>query len=204
LAEGELFGREKGAFTGAHQRANGLLEAVNRGTLFLDEACSLPLGIQAKFLRAIELPEFRRVGGRRTRSVEFRLTAAVSESVDTLLCTHRFRADFAYRLAGVTIELPPLRERGADVKLLAECFLQGTSRNGRAAKELGEGAIAVLKHYEWPGNVRELKTLMETLDLLIDSSYWGAGRHSSAVPQPSQNTVEGMFQLLGRAYDGLL
>jgi DNA-binding NtrC family response regulator len=168
LAEAELFGWEKGAFTGAHQRAIGLLEAADQGTLFLDEACSLPLGIQAKLLRAIELQGFRRVGGRHTRSVEFRLAAAVSESVESLLCAQRFRADFAYRLAGITIELPPLRDRGADIRLLADSFLQDASGNGRPPKRLGESGLAALKDHSWPGNVRELKALMETLDLLVD------------------------------------
>ncbi len=167
LAEAELFGWERGAFTGAHRGSEGLLETADGGTLFLDEVCSLAVGIQAKLLRAIEFKDFRRVGAPTQRSSDFRLVAAVSEPVEALVRQSRLRADFAYRICGVVVNLPPLRDRGADVKLLAEHFLSEAGANG-SSKSLDSTALRSLVTHDWPGNVRELKTLMERLDLLVD------------------------------------
>ncbi len=169
LAEAELFGWERGAFTGAIQRTIGVLEEANGGTLLLDEACSLPLAVQAKLLRAIELREYRRVGSRKRKATDFRLVATVMEPFEKLVASGRMRADFAYRISGLTINLPPLRERGADISLLADFFLERANKNGPHSKTLSESARALLASYRWPGNIRELKTLMERLNLLSDA-----------------------------------
>jgi DNA-binding NtrC family response regulator len=166
LAEAELFGWERGAFTGAHQSTKGVLELSDGGTLLLDEACSLSVGVQAKLLRAIELRDFRRVGGRCRCSADFRIVATISEPLAALVEAGRLRADFAFRIAGLRVRLPKLSARGADVKLLAEHFLDRSNTNGHRSKSLDESAVALIARYHWPGNVRELKTMMERLDLL--------------------------------------
>ncbi len=168
LAEAELFGWERGAFTGAHYRTSGLLEAAHGGTLFLDEACSLPLSVQAKLLRALEQGDFRHVGGRRTLSAAFRIVVAVSEPLTTLVAARRMREDFAYRIAGITISLPPLRARGHDVRLLAEHFLGTSKYNRHPPKTLDPGALDVLARHRWPGNVRELEMVLEQLSVCVD------------------------------------
>lgn len=174
LAEAELFGWERGAFTGAHQRTNGVLELADGGTLLLDEACSLAVGVQAKLLRAIELMEFRRVGGRCRCSAKFRIVATISEPLETLVKAGRLRADFAFRIAGIQVRLPALSARGADVTLLAKHFLTVANHNGHPTKKLDASAQAALRRHSWPGNVRELKTLMERLDLLCDDEILSA------------------------------
>jgi DNA-binding NtrC family response regulator len=201
LADAELFGWERGAFTGAHQRTAGLLEAAHGGMLFLDEACSLPPGVQAKLLRAIELKDFRRVGGRTRCHADFRVIAAVSEPVDKLVREGRLRDDFAYRIAGISVELPRLRDRGADLRLLAESFLNADSRNGNGSKELDQSALELLGRYDWPGNVRELKTLMERLDLLVDAAVVTSAQlrpHLNlARPDPQEDDLVGVLQDAG-------
>lgn len=168
LAEGEFFGWDRGAFTGAHREQAGLLEAADGGTLFLDEACSLSLALQAKLLRVLEHKDFRRVGGRRRVTSQFRLVAAISEPLQALLIGGRWRADFAYRVAGIVITLPPLRYRGADIRLLTDHFLHAACQNGHPPKTLGASAVHALSRHPWPGNVRELKTVAEQLTALVD------------------------------------
>ena len=167
LAEGELFGWEKGAFTGAHQGRAGLLETAAGGTLFLDEACSLPLALQAKLLRVLEHRDFSRLGGGRRVGSDFRLVAAVSEPLPALLAAGRWRVDFAHRVSGVTITLPPLRHRGDDIRLLAEHFLRGAGDNGHSPAGLEPGAVELLRRHRWPGNVRELGMVMERVKALV-------------------------------------
>jgi DNA-binding NtrC family response regulator len=169
LAEGEFFGWERGAFTGAHREQVGLVEAANGGTLFLDEACSLSLALQAKLLRVLEHRDFRRVGGRQRLASQFRLVAAVSEPLSGLLASGRWRADFAYRVAVVRVTLPPLRHRRADIRLLMEHFLSTARRNGHPSPTLDPPALDALARYSWPGNVRELRAVAEQLATLVDS-----------------------------------
>jgi transcriptional regulator with PAS, ATPase and Fis domain len=165
LAESELFGAERGAYTGAVRRITGFLEAANSGTLFLDEACSLLPSLQAKLLRAVEQQTFYRVGDRTPRRSRFRLVAALSRPLDELIDSGAVRSDFAFRAAGLVVTLPPLRARGNDVQLLAEHYLSTLNHNGQPPKRLSQEALAYLANAAWPGNVRELKMLMERLSL---------------------------------------
>jgi DNA-binding NtrC family response regulator len=168
LAEAELFGWERGAFTGAVHQNAGLLESADGGTLLFDEGCSLSRGLQAKLLRAIEQQQFRRLGGRSPRTARFRLITALSKTVEALVANGTLRDDFGYRVAGVTVELPPLRTRRADISLLAEHYLAVSNRNGHLSSTLEPQALEILTQHAWPGNVRELKGLMEQLAALTD------------------------------------
>jgi DNA-binding NtrC family response regulator len=167
LAEGELFGWERGAFTGALQRRVGLLELADGGTLFLDELCSLARPIQAKLLRAVEQRTFRRVGGRELRTARCRLVAAISSPLEQLLQRQVLRSDFLYRIAGIVVRLPPLRARRADVEGLSAWFLRETG-NGAGPVRLDSEALALLRDYDWPGNVRELRSVVERLAATSD------------------------------------
>lgn len=173
LAEAELFGWERGAFSGAHQQVCGLLELADGGTLFLDEVCSLPTAVQAKALRAVERHEFRRVGGRTIIPSDFRLVAAVSRPVEDLLATGALRPDFAFRLAGITVTLPPLRARDGDIRLLAEHFLEAAGRAVGRPMRWHDDALAALEGHAWPGNVRELEMLVRRLHLLAEHDVIG-------------------------------
>jgi DNA-binding NtrC family response regulator len=158
LLESELFGHERGAFTGADARRMGLIECADGGTLFLDEVGELPSAVQAKLLRVLQERRVRRVGARQENAVDVRVVAATSRAIDEMVAQGEFRRDLFYRINVVRIDLPPLRARGDDIGLLAESFAY------RAAQEMGRGlgglttdAYQVLKGYHWPGNVRELQ-----------------------------------------------
>jgi two-component system NtrC family response regulator len=157
LLESELFGHEKGAFTGAHVQRKGKLEAAHGGTLFLDEITEMSLSLQVKLLRFIQEHEVERVGGRETIPIDVRVVAATNRSLDEALRSGRFREDLYYRLSVVTIRLPPLRERGEDIVLLANAFLR---RNGQALRRkarFSPEALEAIVKYPWPGNIRELE-----------------------------------------------
>jgi DNA-binding NtrC family response regulator len=162
LAESELFGHEKGAFTGADRRRPGRFELANGGTLFLDEVGELSEEIQAKLLRAIEGRTIERVGGGAPVELDIRLLAATNRDLDRLVKKGRFRSDLYYRLKVIEVDLPPLRERPSDIALLAEALIaQIAQRLGLEAKELGADAVAALELGSWPGNVRELRNVLE-------------------------------------------
>lgn len=162
LAESELFGHEKGAFTGAEKDRTGRFEEANGGTLFLDEIGDLPLSLQAKLLRALEDGAVRRVGGRKDIPVSVRLIAATNRDLAQAMEAGQFRRDLYYRLAVVRIELPPLRERIGDIPVLARHFLTSlAARHGIPTCELTPEALAALERYPWPGNVRELRNVLE-------------------------------------------
>jgi DNA-binding NtrC family response regulator len=168
MLENELFGHEKGAFTGADKVKQGVMELANHGTLFLDEVNEIGLGCQAMLLRALERREFRRVGGTRKISVDVNLIAACNANLE--LCVERgeFRPDLYFRIKVVTLTLPPLRERPEDIELLAERFLADVARRaGVPAKRLSPEAVHRLQQYAWPGNVRELRNFMESLTLVV-------------------------------------
>jgi DNA-binding NtrC family response regulator len=191
LMESELFGHERGAFTGADSRRIGLLEFAEGGTLFLDELGELPLALQAKLLRTLQERKVRRVGGREEVSVDVRLVAATSRDLDALVRQERFRQDLYYRIHVVRIEMPPLRSRGDDIGLLAEYFVHRYSREmGKQATGLTSEAYQVLKQYPWPGNVRELQNIIRRglaltrrtmigLDDLPDELVVAAGQNDS-------------------------
>ena len=162
LFESELFGHERGAFTGAHATRRGLLESANGGTCVLDEIGELPLALQAKLLRVIQERELRRVGGNEVVPIDVRIIAATNRDLRALHAEGRFREDLFYRLNVIPIPLPPLRERLGDVPLLAQHFLAAAARGAaRPARSLARETIALLEAYRWPGNVRELQHAIE-------------------------------------------
>ncbi len=171
LIESELFGHEKGSFTGAHERKKGKFELADRGTLFLDEIGDMSLQAQAKVLRVIETQEFQRVGGNRTLRVDVRIIAATNKDIAEEVKRGNFREDLFFRLNVIPLHIPPLRERRDDIPLLVEFFLSEISRQyGRQKKEISPEAIEVLRNYDWPGNVRELKNLVERLIIMSSNN----------------------------------
>jgi two-component system nitrogen regulation response regulator NtrX len=170
LLESELFGYERGAFTGAVQAKRGRLELADGGTLFLDEIGDLALEAQAKLLRAIETGEIERVGGTKTSRVDVRLIAATNKDLAGAVRDGDFREDLYFRLNVLPIAVPPLRERRGDVTRLAEHFLVAfCAAEGRAQKRLADDARELLEDYHWPGNVRELRNLMERAVVLVEA-----------------------------------
>jgi DNA-binding NtrC family response regulator len=161
LLESELFGHEKGAFTGAVGQRRGRFELANGGTLLLDEIGDVPAPMQAKLLRVLQERSFERLGGAEPISVDVRVIAATNRSLQRLVKEGRFREDLYYRLNVVKIDLPPLRERPEDILLLAQHFTEKFARPGEPAKQLSPGVMQVLLNYSWPGNVRELENAVE-------------------------------------------
>ncbi len=169
LLESEFFGHERGAFTGADARRLGAFDLADGGTLFLDEIGELPVDLQAKLLRVLEDGRFRRLGGAAEVRVDVRVIAATNRDLTAAVADGRFRLDLLYRLNVVTVKVPPLRERGDDVLLLARGFLDGYRRRmGKGSAELSVDARAALCAYSWPGNVRELRNVMERAAILCD------------------------------------
>jgi two-component system nitrogen regulation response regulator GlnG len=173
LIESELFGHERGAFTGAHSRNQGRFEQANGGTLFLDEIGDMPPEAQTRLLRVLQEGEFTTVGGRAPVKVNVRIIAATHRDLRTAIRQGLFREDLFYRLNVVPIRLPPLRERPEDVPQLARHFLAQAKEVGLAAKQLDAGAVELLKAYRWPGNVRELENLMRRLAALYPQETIG-------------------------------
>ena len=190
LVESELFGHEKGAFTGALARKTGLVEAAAGGTLFLDEVGDIPLGLQVKLLRLLETGTFRRVGGIEPQHASFRLIAATHRDLRQRVRDELFRADLYYRLAAFPIRLPPLRERREDVPLLARSLLARLGRTGDAA--IDDDALEALARYDFPGNVRELRNILERANLMADGGTIGR-RH---LPEELQAPPPGAGHLL--------
>lgn len=162
LVESELFGHDKGAFSGASTARAGLIEAASGSTLFLDEVGELTLTIQAKLLRVLEAKCITRIGETREREVDVRIVAATNRDLEADVRTGGFRRDLYFRLSAATLHLPPLRERPSELPLLSSAFLdESCRRNHRAGMRLSDDALALLRSYAWPGNVRELKNLMQ-------------------------------------------
>jgi DNA-binding NtrC family response regulator len=169
LIESELFGHEKGAFTGAVDKRGGLVEAASGGTLFLDEVGELPAAAQARLLRVLQESEIRLVGSSDTRKVDVRVIAATHRDLPAMVREKTFREDLYFRLRVVDIRLPPLRERGEDLLALAEHLLEKTcKRLGRGPARLSEAASRAIRAYPWPGNVRELENAIERAVILAD------------------------------------
>jgi DNA-binding NtrC family response regulator len=167
LFESELFGHEKGSFTGATERLRGKIEPANGGTLFLDEIGDMPLAVQGKLLRFLENQKFMRVGGSQKISVDVRLVCATLRPLEQEVRAGRFRGDLFYRIQGVQLEVPPLRARQADlVPLIQQLLQQLASRHGVAPVKLTRSALAVLRRYPWPGNIRELRNVLELVAVL--------------------------------------
>jgi len=167
LFESELFGHEKGAFTGAFSQKKGLIEGAKEGTLFLDEIGEITPSIQAKLLRVIETGRFRRVGGTKDLRANVRVVAATNRNLAEMSEEKKFRADLFYRLSAFIIEAPPLRDRVEDIPLLVEHFLQNHSFSRRINVTVDKSALHNLARYHWPGNVRELKNVIERAIILM-------------------------------------
>jgi Nif-specific regulatory protein len=213
LLESELFGHEKGAFTGAIGLKRGRMELADGGTLFLDEIGELPLTLQAKLLRALQEREFERVGGTRPVRVDFRLIAATNRDLEAAARAGTFRQDLFYRLNVVSLVLPPLRERREDIPLLAEYFVRKHApRSGRVVDGVEPEALSRLARHEWPGNVRELENAIEqALALGVSEQITPEDLPVFLTPEPSSRqpsslnyheTVEGTKRdLILRAFE---
>jgi transcriptional regulator with PAS, ATPase and Fis domain len=199
LLESELFGYERGAFTGAVTPKPGLLEAAHGGTVFLDEVGELPLATQAKLLRVLESGEVTRVGSLKPRPIDVRFLSATNRDLDAIVESGAFRRDLYYRLNGISIQIPPLRERRSEIRAFTRAFLrEATKKAGRMDITLSPGALAKLEEHSWPGNVRELRNVVERAALLcagdvIEPEHvllgTTAGRDGGPAPAPSRPQV---------------
>lgn len=171
LLQSELFGHEKGAFTGAVALKHGLFEVADKGTLFLDEIGDVSPAIQFKLLRVLETGTFRRVGGIKDIKVDVRVLASTNKDLQKLVSEGLFREDLFYRLNVITIPIPPLRERREDISLLAKNFTEHTTVTGKERKEITPEAMELLVNYHWPGNVRELQNVIERAIILSEDKY---------------------------------
>ena len=188
LAESELFGHEKGAFTGAVAARPGAFEQANGGTLFLDEVGDLPLPMQAKLLRTLQEQTVQRVGGQKTLEVDVRILAATNQDLEAMVADKTFREDLYYRLHVVRVHLPALRERPDDIAALAQCFLQAAcARNGLGRRRLAKTAGGWLSAQAWPGNVRQLKNVIEAAAIMAETDVVAVDDlQAVAVPAPAR------------------
>jgi two-component system NtrC family response regulator len=186
LLESELFGHEKGAFTGAVRQVVGRIEQANGGTLFLDEIGEMPITLQAKLLRFLQDQIFERVGGRTSIKVDVRVVSATNQPLEEQSAAGKFRGDLLYRLNGIAVRIPPLRERGEDCLLLARWFLarEGLAM-GKRNRGFDAGALAAIAAYSWPGNVRELQNRVRRAALMADGPLVTAEDLELAVAQPA-------------------
>ena len=205
LIEAELFGHERGAFTGAATRNAGRFEQAAGGTLFLDEIGDMPMEAQTRLLRVLQSGEFTSVGGARTIRVDVRILAATNRDLAAQVSAGQFREDLFYRLNVVPVTLPPLRERRQDVALLARHFLDHAAVQGLPRRQLASDAITVLGSYDWPGNVRELENLMRRLAVLARDEVIGAdaihamlGARAVTVPLADLDIAEAIKGLVAR------
>ncbi len=204
VLESELFGHEKGAFTGAVEQKKGLFEIADKGTLFLDEISTAPLDLQAKLLRVLETKDFTRVGGSTTISSDFRVIAATNSDLKIDIAEGRFRQDLYYRLHVYGIRIPPLRERKEDIPLIAEYYFRRFCQAfHRSVEGISEKAMAGLISYEWPGNVRELINVLERAVITCRESMITSRdlpfESSSLAGPPSLNLKEMEKHMIGRA-----
>jgi two-component system NtrC family response regulator len=171
LLESELFGHEKGAFTGAHIQRKGMMESASGGTLFLDEIGELPAAIQVKLLRFLQDQRFQRVGGRQEVQIDTRLVTATNADLTQMIDSGKFREDLYFRLAVITIRLVPLRERGEDIEFLAREFLQRyAAQEARSNLMFAPDALRMIERYSWPGNVRELQNRIRRAVIMASGS----------------------------------
>jgi len=196
LLESELFGHEKGSFTGAHAEKKGLFEIADRGTLFLDEIAELDVGIQAKLLRALQERKIRRVGGTHEISVDVRVIAATNRDLRAMVSDGRFRDDLYYRINVLSIDVPPLRERREDIPVLIDYFLKKHTKNtSRLITGLTSETRKLMIEYSWPGNVRQLESAIERAILLAESDKITLEDLPTEVRQEVGPASEGAFKL---------
>jgi len=202
LLENELFGHEKGSYTGAHQRQAGKLQLAQGGTFFFDEIGDFPLPLQGKLLRILEEKRFQRIGGLQVIDLDLRFVFASNRNLEEECRAGRFRQDLFFRLSAFPIELPPLRDRDDDIALLAEFFTGKASLELRKKKmTLGTEALEKLKHYNWPGNVRELQNVIERAIIIAPGEQIGSREiilPQAAPPQPALFSFQGDLHHVGR------
>lgn len=187
--DSELFGHEKGAFTGAIGESEGYFGAANKGTLFLDEVGELPLATQARLLRVLETGEYIRVGGQEIRKTDVRIVAATNVNMRKAISEGRFREDLYYRLNTIPIQMPPLRDRGEDIALLFKLFaLQMSEKYRLPLVQLTENAKQVLMKYKWPGNVRQLKNITEQISVLCPKREVDVDELLQFIPMNEEST----------------
>jgi len=200
LLESELFGHEKGAFTGAVARKTGLVEIAHKGTIFLDEIRDMNMVMQAKLLAVLDTQRFRRVGAVKPIDVDVRFIAATNRILLSEVKGDRFREDLYYRLQVIAINMPPLRERGDDVFVLTDHFLRKfAARHGRVIRGLEPAVEDVFRRYPWPGNVRELENLLERIVILEDEDTICMSHLPARIPRESATTTQ---QAGGADYHG--
>jgi len=205
LVENELFGHERGAYTGAGARKIGKMELAHRGTIFLDEIGELPLAIQSKLLRVLEEKCFDRVGGTQQVEVDARIVAATNKNLQEAVANKTFREDLFFRISAVPITIPPLRERGDDVLLLAESFLERFRREFKKPNlAFSEQARARLQAYAWPGNVRELQNSIERAAILSDGDLIGPAELNLPAARPEQGQMPAGMLSEGFSWEGTL
>ena len=190
LLESEIFGHEKGAFTGAHDRRTGVFELAHRGTLFLDEIAEMMPATQVKLLRVLQERTFRRLGGRQEQTVDVRVTAATNRDPGEAVRDGKLREDLYYRLNVFTVDLPPLRDRRADIPLLVQTFLnEFNTRNNKAVRAVDQEAMYLLERYQWPGNIRELRNVIERATILAEGDFIEARHLPPPVVSRSEQTL---------------
>jgi len=204
LLESELFGHEKGAFTGAHRRKPGQFEYANKGTIYLDEIAELPLTLQAKLLHVLQDFRFPRVGGHGLIEVDTRVIAATNRNLEHAIARGEFREDLYYRLNVVEIHIPPLRERKEEIPLLVACFLPKFNEQYGRQKHLSPETMARLTEYSWSGNVRELENVIRRMVVLTDGeqafeALVARGRNGhAAAPRPAPLVTESLREIARR------
>jgi DNA-binding NtrC family response regulator len=190
LLESEIFGHEKGAFTGAHDRRTGVFELAHRGTLFLDEIAEMMPATQVKLLRVLQERTFRRLGGRQEQTVDVRVIAATNRDPAEAVRDGKLREDLYYRLNVFTIDLPPLRDRRADIPLLVQTFLnEFNTRNNKSVRAVDQEAMYLLERYPWPGNIRELRNVIERATILAEGDFIEARHLPPPVVTRSEQTL---------------
>ncbi|MBS1228247.1 MAG: two component, sigma54 specific, transcriptional regulator, Fis family [Proteobacteria bacterium] len=195
LLESELFGYEKGAFTGAAKTTPGKIESAHRGTLMLDEIGDLPHSLQAKLLRFLQERVIERLGGRQEIPIDVRIVCATHQDLKTLIKAGRFREDLYYRLAEIVVSIPPLRDRQGDAALLAHAFVRRfADENKRAAMSLREDALRVIEAHPWPGNVRELENCIKRAVIMADGNQITLADLDLVAPESAQETIVDLRQ----------
>ena len=188
ILESELFGHEKGAFTGAIKMRTGRVEQANMGTIFLDEIGDMDLGLQSKILRVLEEREFERVGGEKTIRVDVRVITATNKNLYSLVQENKFREDLYYRINVVNIDIPPIRQRKEDIEPLARYFIRKYTREfNKTEMDIDIGALDYMHQYDWPGNVREIRNCIERAVLLAEGDV--IREHDISIAHPSSNDV---------------
>jgi DNA-binding NtrC family response regulator len=205
LVENELFGHERGAYTGAGARKIGKMELAHRGTIFLDEIGELPLAVQSKLLRVLEEKSFDRIGGTQPVEIDARIVAATNRDLQAAVASKTFRGDLYFRIAAVPITIPPLRERGDDVQLLADAFLERFRREfNKPNLTLTAQARARLRAYRWPGNVRELQNTIERAAILCDADAIDAADLHLPATRPEEGRMPSGMLSDGFQWEGSL